>query len=388
MLELQLTDADAADLVTWRQALHMRPELAFEEVETAAFVAERLRAMGLEVFEGVAKTGVLARLKGARGPGPVIALRADMDALPLLEGNGFAHVSKNPGRMHACGHDGHMAMLLGAAQALSRTPDFKGEVLFIFQPAEEGYGGGRVMVEEGVLDRFQVERVFGVHNWPALPAGTFGVHAGAVMASTDSFEITIEGKGGHGAMPHMTRDPVVTAAHLITAAQTIVSRTLDPLEAAVVTIATVHAGEAHNAIPTIAKLTGTVRTFKEEVRASVQQRFAEVCRGVGEAFGQTVRLDYQTGYPATVNTPAEADIAARAAAVVVGEENVRRDLAPSMAGEDFAYMLQARPGAYIWLGQGGGPLGCGLHNTNYDFNDSVGPIGARYWVALVKELLG
>jgi len=378
---------DSNEIVNWRRHIHARPELGYEEELTSAFVAEKLRGFGLEVTAGWAKTGVVGVLHGQGGAGRVIGLRADMDALPMDEHNHFDHVSTHKGRMHACGHDGHTAMLLGAARDLSARPDFAGTVVFIFQPAEEGLGGAKVMIEEGVLGRFGIEEVYGLHNWPQLPAGTIGVRAGPVMASCDFFRIRLKGKGGHAAMPHLNSDPVVAAAHIVTALQSIVSRNAAPHEAAVISVTQVHAGSADNVIPPDAELRGTARAFSPDTRDLIERRMGEIATGIGEAMGMEVGYHYRRSFPATVNSPDEAGHAARAAAAAVGADNVRRHEPPSMTAEDFAFMLEARPGCYIWLGQGT-PEGQMLHHPQYDFNDAVIPAGIAWWTALVRDRLG
>ena len=378
--------AEDNDIALWRRHIHAHPELGYEEELTSAFVADKLRGFGLEVTTGWAKTGVVGVLHGRRGSGRVIALRADMDALPMDEHNDFAHVSTHKGRMHACGHDGHTAMLLGAARDLAADPDFAGTVAFIFQPAEEALGGAKMMIDEGVLERYGVEEVYGLHNWPQLPAGSIGVRAGPVMASCDFFRIRLKGKGGHAAMPHLNNDPVVAAAQLVTALQTLVSRNVAPHEAAVVSVTQIHAGSADNVIPPDAELRGTARAFSAETRALIERRIGEIANGIGAAMSMEVVYKYVRGFPATVNAEAEAGHAARAAAAVVGAENVRRFEPPSMTAEDFAFMLEARPGCYIWLGQGT-PDGQMLHHPQYDFNDAVIPIGVAWWKALVRDRL-
>lgn len=377
---------DVHDVMHWRRHIHAHPELGFEEALTSAFVAEKLRGFGLDVTTGWAKTGVVGVLQGRKGAGRVMGLLADMDALPMDEHNQFAHASTHKGRMHACGHDGHTAMLLGAARDLALDRDFAGTVVFIFQPAEEGLGGAKVMIDEGVLDRFGIEEVYGLHNWPQLPAGTIGVRAGPVMASCDFFRIRLKGKGGHAAMPHLNNDPVVAAAQLITALQTIVSRNAAPHEAAVISITQMHAGSADNVIPPDAELRGTARAFSAETRDLIEQRMGEIAHGIGAAMHMEVNYHYKRSFPATVNSPQEADYAAQAAAAVVGAANVRRDEPPSMTAEDFAFMLEARPGCYIWLGQGT-PDGQMLHHPQYDFNDAVIPVGIAWWKALVHARL-
>jgi hippurate hydrolase len=375
-----------SDITDWRRHLHARPELGFKEELTSAFVADRLRDFGLEVTTGWAKTGVVGVLNGRQGTGRVIALRADMDALPMDEHNDFAHASTHRGCMHACGHDGHTAMLLGAARDLAADPDFAGTVVFIFQPAEEGLGGAKVMIDEGVLDRFGVEEVYGLHNWPQLPAGAIGVRSGPVMASCDFFRIRLKGKGGHAAMPHLNNDPVVAAAQLVTALQTLVSRNVAPHEAAVVSVTQIHAGSADNVIPPDAELRGTARAFSPETRDLIERRIGEIAAGIGAGLGMTVDYLYKRSFPPTVNSAAETEYAARAAESVVGPDKVRRFEPPSMTAEDFAFMLEARPGCYIWLGQGT-PDGQMLHHPRYDFNDAVIPVGVAWWKALVFDRL-
>ena len=367
----------------WRHALHAHPETAFEEHRTAATVATLLESFGLEVHRGLAGTGVVAVLRA--GDGPAVALRADMDALPLAERTGLPYASTQPGRMHACGHDGHMAMLLGAANLLAASRHRRGTVVFIFQPAEEGEGGGRAMVEAGLFERFPVDSVWGLHNWPGLPVGRIATRAGPLMAAYDVFEAVLEGRGCHAAMPHLGTDPVVAAAQLITAWQTIVSRGLHPLDGGVVSVTQIHAGESWNIIPDRLTLRGTVRSFKPKVQERIERRMAEIAAGIAAAAGITCALEARRRYPATVNSPAETTLALAAAAATVGADNVDADPMPSMGGEDFAFMLQRRPGCYVWLGAGSGEHG--LHNPFYDFNDAALPVGARYWVRLVETLL-
>ena len=375
-----------ADLTAVRRDIHQHPELAFEEHRTAELVARRLEAAGIETHRGIGRTGVVGVIRNGQS-GRSIGLRADMDALPMQERNEFAHHSRHEGRMHACGHDGHTTMLLGAAEYLARHRDFDGTVVFIFQPAEEGDGGGREMIEDGIFDRFPMQQVFGMHNWPGLPAGTFAVHAGPVMASADRFDIDITGHGAHAAMPHLGVDPVPAAAAMIQALQTVVSRVIDPLDAAVVSVTKMQAGEAYNVIPDRARLTGTVRAFSPEVQARVESAMQRVCQGIGAAHGVNVHFQYRRGYPATINTAAEAAVCAEVARSVVGDASVLTDQKPSMGAEDFAYFLQERPGAYVWIGNGPGEGGCMLHNPRYDFNDAVIPTGVTYWVRLVEKML-
>lgn len=376
-----------ADMVAWRHHLHAHPELAFEERETAAFIAARLEEWGLEVHRGLAVTGVVGVLRGQQPGDGCIGVRADMDALAMSElADNRPHISRYAGRMHGCGHDGHMTMLLGAARHLAATRNFAGTVVFIFQPGEEGQGGARRMVEEGLFTRFPCDRVFGLHNWPDMPVGIIGVRTGPIMAAADEFEIQVRGKGGHGAMPHHGVDPVLVAAHIITAVQSLVSRGTDPLDSAVVSITTLHGGTAFNVIPATVTLTGTARALLPETRQRLEQQLERIVTHTAAAFGATAEVVWRAGYPVTINSPAESEMAAAVAVELVGATNVVRDPRPSMGAEDFAYMLQARPGCYIWLGQGSAE-GCMVHNPRYDFNDAVLPLGASYWVRLVERVL-
>ena len=373
------------EMTGWRRELHSRPELAFQEKWTSDFVAEKLESFGLPIHRGLAGTGVVATLKN--GEGPSIGLRADMDALPLLEKNQFGHRSQNEGKMHACGHDGHTTMLLGAASVLAESPSFRGTVHFIFQPAEEGGGGGNVMVKEGLFEKFPVDAVYGMHNWPGMEPGEIGVHKGPVLAANDAFDLEIQGKGGHAAMPDLCIDPILAASQVVSALQSVVSRGINPVDSAVVTVTQIHAGDAYNVIPDSVKLCGSIRTFKKEVREKVISSMESVVKGVASGLGASAELRVKQGYPATINTAQEAKKAASAAARVVGETKVILDADPSTGSEDFAYMLQARPGCYIWLGNGNRDGGCMLHNPHYDFNDEILPIGTSYWVSLVEQEL-
>jgi hippurate hydrolase len=377
------------ELRALRRDIHAHPELAFEESRTASLVAERLQGWGIEVHTGLAKTGVVGTIRGKKQSGKAIGLRADMDCLPIDESNTFEHKSKNKGRMHACGHDGHTTMLLGTARYLAETRNFDGTAYVIFQPAEEGGGGGQVMVKEGLFERFPAGQVYAVHNYPGLPAGTIAVRAGPVMAATDEVEVTVRGRGGHAAFPHLTIDPVVVAAHVITALQTLASRGVDPVDALVVSLCSMQTSQtgAFNVIPDAVRMLGTVRTFKPQTRDMAERRIAEIAGKVAEAFGASAEVRYTRGYPATINTPAEAQFAARVGERVFGKGKVLTEFDPVMGGEDFSYMLLARPGAYVFLGQGGAPGACFLHNPNYDFNDEVIPLGAGYLAALVEEAL-
>lgn len=373
-------------LTSIRRDIHAHPELAFEEHRTATLVARELERMGIETHRGVGQTGVVGVLRSAR-PGPMIGLRADMDALPLQELNEFAHRSQHAGCMHACGHDGHTAMLLGAAEYLAATRNFAGTVVFVFQPAEEGRGGAATMIADGFFERFPVEAIFGMHNWPGMSVGSFGVTPGPVMASADRFDIVITGRGGHAAMPHQTIDPVVAGAQLVLALQTVASRTTDPLDAAVVSVTRFHAGEAYNAIPSGATLCGTVRALMPEVRAAIHASMQRICDGIAATHDVDIKLAWIEGYPPTVNTAREAEICREAAAALVGAEAVTWAHRPSMGAEDFAHFLEHRPGCYVWIGNGPGEGGCMLHNTRYDFNDEILPLGASYWVRLVERYL-
>ena len=373
------------EMTGWRRELHSRPELAFQEKWTSDFVAEKLESFGLPIHRGLAGTGVVATLKN--GEGPSIGLRADMDALPLLEKNQFGHRSQNEGKMHACGHDGHTTTLLGAASVLAESPSFRGTIHFIFQPAEEGGGGGNVMVKEGLFEKFPVDAVYGMHNWPGMEPGEIGVHNGPVLAVNDAFDLEIQGKGGHAAMPDLCVDPILAASQVISALQSVVSRGINPVDSAVVTVTQIHAGDAYNVIPDSVKLCGSIRTFKKEVREKVISSMESVVKGVASGLGASAELRIKQGYPATINTAQEAQKAASAAARVVGETKVILDADPSTGSEDFAYMLQARPGCYIWLGNGNRDGGCMLHNPHYDFNDEILPIGTSYWVSLVEQEL-
>jgi hippurate hydrolase len=355
------------DMTAWRHDIHSHPETAFEEVRTADIVADKLKSFGLEVHRGLAKTGVVGVLRSGTSK-RAIGLRADMDALDVHETNDFDHKSTIPGKMHACGHDGHTVMLLGAAKYLAETRNFDGTVYFIFQPAEENEGGGRVMVEEGLFDKFPVDGVYGMHN---------------IL-----FEVVVKGVGAHGAMPHHGIDPVVVGAHIVTALQSIVARNLDPMDTAVVSTTQIHAGDTWNVIPQECMLRGTVRTFKKSVQDMIEQRIERVARNVAAGFGaEVVKWRYERRYPATVNSEQETEFAAQAASELVGQHNVNRNPTPAMGSEDFAWMLLKRPGCYIWIGNGDGEGSCMVHNPGYDFNDEILPIGASYWATLVEQQL-
>jgi amidohydrolase len=382
------------ELTSVRRDLHAHPELSFHEDRTSALVADKLAGWGIEVHRGLAKTGVVGVVSGKKtGSGRGIGLRADMDCLPMHENNTFDHKSQNEGRMHACGHDGHTTMLLGAARYLAETRNFDGTAYLIFQPAEEGGGGGEVMVKEGLFERFPANEVYALHNWPGLPPGKMAVRAGPVMAATDEVQITVRGRGGHGAMPHLAVDPVLAAAHVITALQSIASRNVSPIEAVVVSICSMATSQVgvFNVIPDHVKLVGTVRSFQRETRDLAERRVREIVTKTAEALGASAEVTYARGYPATVNSPRESQFAAQVGQRLFGAENVITEHEPTMGGEDFSFMLQERPGAYIFLGQGASHVneagGCLLHNPNYDFNDEVIPLGAGYLAALVEEAL-
>ncbi|MGN6490282.1 MAG: M20 aminoacylase family protein [Devosia sp.] len=373
------------EIVGWRRDFHAHPELLYDVHRTAGRVAELLRSFGVdEVAEGIGRTGVVGVIRG-RGPGRTIGLRADMDALPIAERSGAPHASTVPGRMHACGHDGHTAMLLGAAKYLAETRNFDGTAVLIFQPAEEGGAGGRAMVEDGLMDRFAIDEVYGMHNMPGLPRGAFATRPGGIMAASDAFTISIEGKGGHAARPHVGVDPVVIAAQLITTLQTLVARNVDPMRPAVLSVTMFHAGDAFNIIPQRVELTGTVRTLDEAVRDLMETRLKAVTVGLVETLGGKAAVTYRRGYPVTVNTAEAAAYAAGIAEQIAGPDQVNANTDPSMAGEDFSYMLQARPGAFMFLGTGDGP---DLHSDTYDFNDEVIPVGVSYWVRLIEGTAG
>ncbi len=373
--------AMADEMKGWRQWLHRHPELRFDLPVTSAFVAERLKEFGVdEVHQGIAETGIVAIING-RGEGKTIGLRADMDALPIDEETGADHASTHPGKMHACGHDGHTTMLLGAAKYLAETRNFSGRVALIFQPAEEHGAGADVMVKEGMLDRFDIDRVFALHNAPNLPVGHFQTTPGPIMAAVDTFEITVTGRGGHGAMPHETADPIVAAAGIVQAIQTIVSRNHYAMDDLVVSVTQIHTGTADNIIPETAWINGTVRTFRREVQEMVMRRLDEITAGQAAAYGVQAELTYEVGYPATVNDADQAAFAAKVAREVSGDKRVNAEAGREMGAEDFAYMLNERPGAYLFLGAGDGP---GLHHPKYDFNDEATPYGASFFARLVE----
>ncbi len=369
----------------WRRQLHRRPELNFDLFETSTFVADKLREFGCdEVATGIAKTGVVGLIRGRLGDGPTIGLRSDMDALPINEASGVPHASETPGKMHACGHDGHTAMLLGAAKYLTETRNFHGTVAVIFQPAEEGGGGGRVMVKEGLMERFGIERVFGMHNAPGLPVGQFATRPGPIMASTAEFTITIKGKGGHAAFPHQTVDPIVVTSRIVGAMQSIASRSADPVDALVVSVTKFHAGDAYNVIPETAEIAGTVRTLRRETADLAEERIRALVTGIAVASGAEANIHYDRNYPVTFNHVEETDFAVDVARDVAGDAKVDPQMPAMMGGEDFSYMLEARPGSFIFVGNGDT---ANLHHPAYDFNDEAIPHGISYWVRLTEKAL-
>ena len=380
--------AMAPEIAEWRQAIHANPELGFEEHATSAMVAGKLAAWGIEVHRGIAGTGLVGVLRNGTSSRS-IGLRADMDCLPMTEETGAPHASKTPGKMHACGHDGHTAMLLGAAKYLAETRNFDGTVNFIFQPAEEGPGGGRVMVEEGLFERFPCDSVYGIHNDPSLALGETSIVAGPILAAADRVSIYIRGLGGHAARPHMAIDPVVIGAQLVVALQGIVSRRVDPLDSAVLSLCQFNAGSASNVIPETAEIHGTIRTLKAETRVAMERNIKRICASIGEAFEAEIRVDWKSGYPVTINHEREADLAAQAAAKVFAPEGIIRKRPPIMGAEDFSYMLEKRPGAFVKLGQKApdGKGGVPVHHPKYDFNDDAAPLGVGFFSALVEQEL-
>ena len=377
-----------------RRDIHAHPELRFAENRTGDVVAQKLAAWGIEVHRGMGTTGVVGVIRNGSG-NRMIGLRADMDALPIQEGNRFAHRSVHDGKMHACGHDGHTAMLLGAARCLAEAQDFDGTAVLIFQPAEEGGAGAQRMIDDGLFELFPCDAVFGMHNWPGMPVGKFGVASTAAMASSNEFQIRVEGRGGHAALPHLGVDPVFVAVQIAQGLQGIVTRAKKPIDAAVLSITQIHGGDALNVIPEYATLSGTVRTFSDDVTALVEERMRRIAQMTAQAHGATATVQYNWNYPATINHPEEAEFAARVMDEIVGSANVVRELEPTMGAEDFAFMLKVKRGAYVFIGngdgghraQGHGPGPCLLHNPSYDFNDELIPLGATFWVRLVERFL-
>ncbi|HEU5444701.1 MAG TPA: M20 aminoacylase family protein [Pseudolabrys sp.] len=375
-----------ADITEWRHDLHMHPELQYDVHRTAGSVAEKLKAFGCdEVVTGLGRTGVVGVIRGKKGAsGKTIGLRADMDALPIEEASDLPYKSAIPGKMHACGHDGHTAMLLGAARYLTETRNFSGTAVVIFQPAEEGGGGGKAMVDDGLMDRFGIEEVFGMHNYPGMPVGAFGIRPGPVMAAADALTIDIEGVGAHAARPHLGVDTVLVGAQIINALQSVVSRNVDPLKSAVVSICMFRAGNTDNVIPQTVQLRGTARSLAPEVRDLLEKRLPVVVESTATAYGAKAKLTYKRGYPVLVNHDKQTEFAASVASQIAGQDKVDTGLPPMMGAEDFSFMLNARPGAFIWIGNG---ASAGLHHPSYNFNDEVIPFGTSYWVKLVETAL-
>jgi amidohydrolase len=374
-----------AEITAWRRDIHANPELLYDVHRTAASVADKLKTFGCdEVVAGIGRTGVVGVIRGRKAGDKVVGLRADMDALPIEEATNLAYKSTVPGKMHACGHDGHTAMLLGAAKYLADTRNFAGTAVVIFQPAEEGGAGARAMLRDGLLDRFGIQEVFGMHNYPGMPVGEFAIRSGPMMASTDSIAINLEGKGGHAAWPHLGVDTVLVGAQIVNQIQSIVARNVDPLEAAVISICVFQAGQTDNVIPQHAKLRGTIRSLSPQVREFLQKRLREVVEGTAQLYGAKADVTFSTGYPVLVNEEGRTAFAAAVADEIAGKDKVNRDVPPLMGAEDFAYMLQERPGAFIYLGNGDSAM---LHHPAYDFNDEAIPVGTSYWVRLAETAL-
>ena len=376
------------EMKAWRQELHSIPEIGLEEYETSKYIKSKLSEFNIEFKDGYANTGIVARVKGSHGESDKsIGLRADFDALPMPEKNEFEHKSTNEGMMHACGHDGHTSMLLGAAKYLSENNDFDGNVYFIFQPGEEGFAGGQKMIQDGMFDDFKIDEVYALHNWPELPIGSIGVNSGPMMAAVDEFDIVVKGRGGHAAIPQLAIDPVVIASQIVLAVQTIVSRSTDPVDKALISITKINGGTAYNVIDDSVKLGGTIRTFKPETRSFFEKKLKEISSGIAKANGAEAEVDFHltNKYPPTINSKKESVFAANVAKKVFGDSQVDTDIDPSMGGEDFSYLLEKKPGAYLYIGQGDDNHKAHLHTTKYDFNDNLLPVGVNYWVELVKE---
>ena len=375
------------EMKAWRQELHSIPEIGLEEYETSKYIKSKLTEFNIDFKDGYANTGIVARVKGSQGNSDKsIGLRADFDALPMPEKNEFEHKSTNEGMMHACGHDGHTSMLLGAAKYLSENNDFDGSVYFIFQPGEEGFAGGQKMIQDGMFDYFKIDEVYALHNWPELPIGSIGVNNGPMMAAVDEFDIVVKGRGGHAAIPQLAIDPVVIASQIVLAVQTIVSRSTDPVDKALISITKINGGTAYNVIDDSVKLGGTVRTFKPETRSFYEKKLKEISAGMAKANGAEAEVDFHltNKYPPTINSKKESEFAANVAKKVFGDSQVDTNIDPSMGGEDFSYLLEKKPGAYLYIGQGDDNHKAHLHTTKYDFNDNLLPIGVNYWVELVK----
>ena len=376
------------EMKTWRQDLHRIPEIGLEEYETSQYIKSKLSEFKIEFKEGYANTGIVARIKGSQGNSDrSIGLRADFDALPMPEKNDFDHKSTKEGMMHACGHDGHTSMLLGAAKYLSENNDFDGNVYFIFQPGEEGFAGGEKMIQDGMFNDFKIDEVYALHNWPELPLGSIGVNSGPMMAAVDEFDIIVKGKGGHAAIPQLAIDPVVIASQIVLAVQTIVSRSTDPVDKALISITKISGGTAYNVIDDSVKMGGTIRTFKRETRAFYEKKLKEISSGIAKANGADADVEFHltNKYPPTINSKKESEFAANVAKKIFGESNVNTNIKPSMGGEDFSYLLEKKPGSYLYIGQGDENHKAHLHTTKYDFNDNLLPVGVNFWVELVKE---
>ena len=376
------------EMTVWRQDLHKIPEIGLEEYETSKYIKNKLKDFNINFKDGYSNTGIVAWVDGNNNTSDkTIGLRADFDALPMPEKNEFDYKSTNKGMMHACGHDGHTTMLLGAAKYLNENNDFNGKVYFIFQPGEEGFAGGKKMIDDGMFNDFKIDEVYALHNWPELPFGTFGVNSGPMMAAVDEFDIIVKGKGGHAASPHLSIDPVVISAQVISAVQTIISRSTDPVDKALISITKINAGTAYNVIDDQVKMGGTIRTFRKETRSFIEKRLRELCNGIAEAHGAQIKIQFDlvNKYPPTINSKNESIFAANVAKDLVGEDKVITDIDPSMGGEDFSYLLEEKPGSYLYLGQGDDNHKAHLHTTKYDFNDNLLPVGVNFWVDLVKK---
>ena len=374
------------EMKTWRQDLHRIPEIGLEEYKTSSYIKEKLKMWDIEYKDGYSNTGIVAWIKGTKGKSEKsIGLRADFDALPMTEINNFVYKSTNKGMMHACGHDGHTSMLLGAAKYLGENRDFDGTVHFIFQPGEEGFGGGEKMIQDGLFQDFKIDEVYALHNWPGLKLGQFGVSTGPMMAAVDEFDIVVKGKGGHAAMPDLTVDPVVIASQIINSLQTIISRITNPVDKALISVTKIHGGSAYNVIDDEVKLGGTVRTFKNETRDLIEKKIYDTSKGIALANGGDAEIQYYRKYPATINHKNESIFASNVAKELVGEKNVVTEIEPSMGGEDFSYLLNEKPGSYLYIGQKDNNHNSNLHTTQYDFNDDLLPLGVNYWIELVKK---
>ena len=376
------------EMTEWRQNLHKIPEIGLEEYETSKYIKNKLKDFNISFKEGYSNTGVVAWIKGSKGNSDrSVGLRADFDALPMPEKNDFKHKSKNIGMMHACGHDGHTTMLLGAAKYLVENNDFDGTVYFIFQPGEEGFAGGKKMIEDGMFEDFKIDEVYALHNWPELPLGKIGLNSGPMMAAVDEFDIVVKGKGGHAAMPQQAIDPIVISAQIVIAVQTIISRSIDPVDKALISITKINGGTAYNVIDDKVTLSGTIRTFKPETRLFIEKKLNEISSGIAKANGAyaNVELHLTNKYPPTINSKKQSEFASGVAKDLLGNENVITDLNPSMGGEDFSYMLEEKPGSYLFIGQGDSNHKAHLHTTKYDFNDNLLPLGTNFWVNLVKS---